>query len=180
VAVDSQSNLAPVTYPARRSRGLGGAILITIGGFLLLGEFLPSETFGQYFLLALGAIFLAWGIAAHKPGLLIPGSILTGLGAGVCATVQYHEYLPAPADGGFVFLGLALGFAGITLLSTVFAGRTYWWALIPASILGLIGSAFMAGVETLPVLAALGKAWPAFLIVIGVVLLLRRGEQRAV
>lgn len=76
-------------------------------------------------------------------------------------------------------VGLALGFAGITLLTALFAERTHWWALIPASILGLIGSAFMTGVETIPALVALSKVRPAFLILIGVVLLLRRGEHRA-
>ena len=129
MAIESQSGPVPAAYPVRRNRNLGGAILIAIGGFMLVGQFMPSQTFGQYFLLALGVIFLAWGLAAGKPGLLIPGSILTGLGAGVYATVQYQAYLPAPADGAFVLLGLALGFAGVTLLSAVFAERTHWWAL---------------------------------------------------
>jgi hypothetical protein len=173
VAVETGTNPIPGTFPRRRS-GLGGIILIAIGALFLAGELMPSMLIGQYLLLTLGVVFLAWGIVTRKGGLLIPGSILSGLGTGVVILTRSQAYLQAPADGGVMVTCLALGFAAITLLTALFAERTHWWALIPASVLGLVGSSLLLGDENLSNLVFLGQIWPLFLIILGVALLFKR------
>ncbi|MHB1135141.1 MAG: hypothetical protein ACYC4L_22440 [Chloroflexota bacterium] len=175
MALEQQTN--PNVAASRHGNVVAGGVLITMGTLALVGQLLPNTVAGPLFLLMVGLAFLAWGLFARQAGLLIPGSIISGLGVGVATLEAYESQLPAPADGGVVLLGLALGFAGVTVLTTPFAGRTHWWALIPASIIGLVGTALIASVEVGPALVLLKQVWPLFLILVGVALLLRRGRD---
>jgi len=65
----------------RHSGVVGGAILISIGLFTLIQQFVQIH-WGLYFLPFLALIFLVAGIVGRRPGLLIPGGILAGIGAG--------------------------------------------------------------------------------------------------
>ena len=176
MAVETQTNPTPASYPARRGGVVAGGILITVGALALLGQLLPGWMAGQVFLLVFGAAFLVWGFLSRHAGLLIPGSIISGLGLGVLFAEQYRTQLPEPADGGVVLVGLALGFAAITVFTALVTRRVHWWPLIPASVVGLLGSALVASAEVGPAVVLLNQVWPLFLIGLGVVLLLRRGR----
>jgi len=156
---------------------VGGTMLIVIGGLLLVSQFLQSEMLGALIPGALGIIFLAWAIAARQVGMLIPGGILSGIGAGIYLT-QFSPWgdLPEPQRGGLFLLAFAAGWALITLLSLVLFQRKLWWPLIPGTILALIGGATIAGGAALDALALASKAWPVILILIGVTILFRRKE----
>lgn len=158
----------------QRNRIIGGVVLIVLGGLFLLNQMVEIPSVGKLFLPALGLIFLIWGMITRTGGLLIPGGILTGIGAGV----YLMDALPLEGDqqGGVFLLAFGGGFALITLLSLVFSSEKHWWALIPGVILAGIGTALYMGGTALKVLETAGKFWPVILILIGIWVIFRRRE----
>ena len=157
----------------RRNGALvGGAILISIGLFSLL-ENVFHLSWGLYFLPLLAVIFLASGILTRRPGLLIPGGILAGLGAGSIVVEQVFPFMADPARGGVFMLAFAGGWLLITLAS-LFIGRVMLWPLIPGAFIGTMGVALFAGQTGLQFLELLGYFWPVVLIAVGVYLVIRR------
>ncbi|WP_026370070.1 hypothetical protein [Kallotenue papyrolyticum] len=165
--------------PATRRRNnalalvlLGGGLLLLIGR--LLGVWMlegPDRTWPVLeivpgmSLLTIASVFLFFGLWRRIYGLVIPGCILAGLGLGVIFTNL--------TAGASVLWGLALGFAAIALLGRVLWGVRHTWPLIPAVILGAVGT--LVVVATLPTLFAAGMLWvPLLLIGAGLVLGLRR------
>jgi hypothetical protein len=155
----------------RRSGMVSGIILIVLGAIWLLNEFINFDI-GSLFLPALGLVFLVWGILTRSAGLLIPGGVLGGIGAGSLMMNVLH--LGGQLEAGVFLLAFGGGFALITLLSAIFTPETMWWALWPAGALAFIGGALFLGEPALDVLSFIGKYWPVVLIVIGVAILLRR------
>jgi hypothetical protein len=172
MSVQMQSN-NPVNPVEKRHGGVvGGAILISIGLFALLEQFVHVE-WGLYFLPFLALIFLTAGILGRRPGLLIPGGILAGIGAGSLLVEAPFMTLAEPARGGLFLLAFAGGWAIITAASYLI-GRLMLWPLIPAGFMALIGAALLAGQAGLQLLVALGYVWPVILIALGAYLIFRR------
>ena len=124
--------------------GLG---LVALGGLLLLQNMgLWSGTGVLWVALfgVTGLVFL-FGLVQDRSRwwMAIPGFTLLGLGA----TIALGELLPPVGGplGGAVFLGsIGLGFLAVYLLR-----RDYWWAIIPAGVLGTL--AVVAGIaERIP------------------------------
>lgn len=161
---------------------IAGLVLVLIGAYLLAVQ-LFHLNLGVFFLPGLALIFIAWGLSARLVGLLIPGGVLAGIGTGIFLVEQVF---PAGAEnfkGGIFLLSLAGGFALITVLSYLLksyhpASIVFTWALIPASILGLIGGLLALGGSALKVLEVIGQGWPVVLIAIGLYLILRRNSMR--
>lgn len=162
-----------------KSNLLPGAALISIGILALAGQFLDVEWVGQFFLLALGAIFLVWGLLSRTFGLIIPGSILTGLGMGVFLVSGPFSSVPELTTPAILLLSFAGGWVLMSLLSLLTSDGFQAWPLIPAAIMGLLGAAFLAGEEGLKALSLVGQAWPLILIVIGLYLVLVRKGARS-
>jgi hypothetical protein len=144
------------------SRLLG--LFLFLVGVALLGA--TTIGFGAELIVAfLGLAFLVAYAATRSYPLLVPGAILSGLGTGIVAQA-------AGAPGALVVLGLGLGFLAIPVIDLVASeGRPgWWWPLIPGGILTIVGTA-----EFTPVREAGRYVVPAALIVVGVLLLLRRG-----
>lgn len=159
----------------RRQKRIAGIALISIGLLVLAAQFIEWEVLGLLFLPALALIFVVWGIVTREGGLLIPGGILAGIGAGV---ILMDSSLTAAATGetaeaGIFLVAFAAGWALVTLLSAIFTDETIWWALIPGSILGAIGGALMIGGPALDLLEWIGRLWPLGLVVVGAYLLYR-------
>lgn len=153
-----------------------GALLILLGVLFFLAQFVRFERW--VFLLGLGIIFLAVGWLLRTYGFLIPGGILTGLGAGIAATNAFPE---DGGQGGAILLGLGLGFILVWLLGWAILREKHSWPLIPGGILGVLGTLLLAGARGLRVLELLGKFWPAVLVVIGLIVLVsafRAPEKR--
>lgn len=159
----------------QRRRAVGGLALIIIGvlALLLQTNVLRGNLWPLLFLPALGLIFLLWGMLTRRGGLLIPGGILLGLGAGSVLTETVFNNLDDPQKGGVVLLSFGLGWALITLTSAIFADRVMWWPLIPGGIMLALGIALMLGVLDTAA-TVINVIWPAILIIIGLWIILRR------
>jgi hypothetical protein len=150
--------------PAQRILGL---LLVTIGGALLVAT--TTDVGGQIVVAGIGVAFLLAYASTRNYGFLVPGGILTGLGAGIVAA-------DLGGPGGSVPFGLGLGFVAIALLDVAgerAAGGGWWWPLIPGGILVFAGGSEILGVDDLARYLV-----PTALIVIGLVLLLRPGRRR--
>jgi len=161
----------------KREHLVWGVVLVALGLWMLASNLLKWDL-GAVFPLGLGVLFLVWGSVARKLGLLIPGGILAGIGAGALLTAGPFSGLEDPAAGGLFLLSFGVGWALITLTSALFLRRTVWWPLIPGGIMAFTGGALLIGGPALDMLATLGQGWPIVLIAIGLYLLLwRKGLQ---
>lgn len=152
---------------------LAGIALVIIGLLILAGQMSEAYWFGQMLVPALALIFLAWGLVTREPGLLIPGGILGGIGAGALMIDGLSGGLPELTEGGLFLVIFGLGFASITLFSALIR-KLMWWPLIPGAILAAIGGLLLAGEPGLQVLEMVGLGWPLVLVVIGLYLILKR------
>jgi hypothetical protein len=161
----------------RPSSGLiAGGMLILIGLLTLLVN--TARLDGRIILPGLGALFLAWGLLTRTTGLIIPGGILSSLGAGIYLVSGPYEGLHDLDKAGLILLSMAGGWALISLLSlyTNRDGSWSWWPLIPGAALAFFGTAFIYGGQALDLLRLIGIGWPVILIAIGAYLILRRKD----
>jgi hypothetical protein len=101
--------------------------LIVLGALLLFSPFDLGDIFGSAIVLIIGLAFVYAYSQSRNFGFLVPGAILTGLGAGIVVETM-------STTSGWVPLGLGLGFCAIWFLH-----RAHWWALIPGGIIALAG-----------------------------------------
>lgn len=166
---------SPVETRTRRPWVIG-AVLIAVGLVSLAAQFIDLEglSIGLLVVPTLGLIFLLAGILTHEGGWLIPGGILTGIGAGIYLIGGPYENMEGTLPPGIFLLTFAAGWGLITLLSAIFTRETLWWPLIPGGILAAIGAALAAGGAALQALEFVGRFWPLALIGFGIYLLLKR------
>jgi hypothetical protein len=156
----------------QRDQWVGGAVLITIGAALLLGQLFGDA--GQFILLGIGVVLLLLFAVSRNPGTLIGGGIVTGLGVGVLVAAN----TTGDIAGAAVLFGLGLGFVGVWLVGTLMRiPETQIWPLVPGAILVVIGFVVLAGPEAAE---ALERLWPVALIGAGVVVIVAavRGRGR--
>jgi hypothetical protein len=153
-----------------RDRRFGGLLLIGVGLLVLVGNSTQSALLGTLLLPGMGILFLVWAFYTHRFGFAVPGCILTGLGAGILL-VSHVPSLAGQPGGGVVLLGLAAGFAGITLVSPFFGENRHWWGLVPAGVLALIAALLLIGGDALRGLELLGYLWPLILVAVGLYIL---------
>ncbi len=142
-----------------------GLLLVLLGATLLVVT--TTGIGGEVIVLVLGAGFLVAYAATRSYGLLIPGAILSGLGAGILAS-------SGGVAGDWPALGLGVGFLAIAVLDRLVTSERsgWWWPLIPGGIITVAASTQLAGV------ANAGRyVGPIAVIVIGLFLLLRGGER---
>ncbi len=162
----------PATTPPGQGRRygrdgswVGGVVLIAIGVAFLLGQLLPNA--GRYVPLLIGLIFLAVFLATRNYGFLVPGGIVTGVGVGISLAIEDQGRV----GGGLFLLSLGLGFVSIFVLGALFRLReNHPWPLIPGGILCTIGLITLAGTRYDE---AARFAWPAVLIVLGLLFVVR-------
>jgi hypothetical protein len=152
-----------------RDRIVFAAVLIFVGvAGLVLQAVEATPTGGGVVVLIVGLGLLGAFAYSRQYGYLIPGGILTGLGAGIVASEAFT--LTDDGTGGVIVLGLGAGFVSIWLIGAlVHVAEHHWWPLIPGAILATVGAALLIGSEAV----ALLDYWWVVLIVIGVVLIWR-------
>lgn len=146
-----------------------GLLLVLLGATLLVVT--TTGIGGEVIVLVLGAGFLVAYAATRSYGLLIPGAILSGLGAGILAS-------SGGVAGDWPALGLGVGFLAIAVLDRLATSERsgWWWPLIPGGILTLLGVVDRLEGD------AVGFVLPGLLIVLGLAFLLsasRRGSTDA-
>jgi hypothetical protein len=145
-----------------------GVLLVAIGVGALSLQLFPDV--GSVVVLAIGLALLVLFAVRRRYAALVPGAIMTGLGAGI--VVADTGLWPGVDTGGVVVVGLGLGFLGIWLIGvlTNVVGH-HPWPLVPGSILTIVGIALVLG----GVFEDLILFWPLLLVAIGVVILARAG-----
>lgn len=142
-----------------------GLVLIAVGLILLADRMQILR--GDLTVLIIGAALLVGYAFTREYGLLVPGGIMTGLGAGIAAR---NWVRPA---GASVVLGLGLGFLLVYGLDRASGAQRAGgsWPVIPGGILlviGIVGAARGFGAAR-----AVAVWWPVLLVALGIWLLLR-------
>jgi hypothetical protein len=152
---------------------VGAAILIVIGLIALVANLGGSSYVYQSIPLVIGVAFLLAYSLTRQYGFLVPGGILTGVGAGVLTSS-----LSDPAAGGaYVVLAIGLGFLLIFAVDVLVSRATSrWWPVIPGGLMLLIGTGIASDSEG--VTRQLQVWSPVLLIALGVLILLARVRER--
>ena len=172
-----QENTAP-DQKTEESGYTAGIVLVVIGCVALLA---PYIDWNLLLLSGLGAGFLIWGAIQREAGLIIPGGILTGLGAGVLVNAWMgggHFSVHGEASAAVYLLCFAGGWGLITLFTRLFTDETHYWPLIPGAIMAVLGGSLLAGGSAMAVLRSLQDWWPLALVVLGLYLLLREWRRK--
>ena len=141
----------------RDRRMATGTFLILLGGAFFLLERSRGINAAAIFLIIGGAFFAAY-LYRKDFGLLIPGGILLGLGAGTFAGQTRYA-----AGSNPTLWGLGLGFITIYVVSLIYERKNVWWPLIPGGILVLLGLPRIRGV-----VQYLFHNWPLILVLVGI------------
>ena len=146
---------------------LFGVFLVVFGALLLLRQVYPAlETAGSLLFLAAGIAFLVSWLVNRGMGSLYLGSIITALAApDLLAAARVVE---GPGVGTLC-LGLAFLFIALIRAS---AGAGWGWQAGLGAILTAIGgsSLVVSGISDL--------VWPAILVALGAILLVRAASER--
>lgn len=165
------SNPEGKTSDRRNSIAAGVLLVVTGAGLLLFQKF----DFFQYFMLLVGLGMLLLGIITRTAGWMIPGGIVSGIGAGIVLLESpLTTAQPSLDEGGLFLLSMGAGFASITLFTALFTGEKHMWALIPGGIMGFIGTMVLLNDPGLKVLEVFGKAWPVALILVGALIIYKQ------
>lgn len=169
--VENQPTTQGVPQQGPDRRLIGAIALLVFGVLALLATLINSSILGMSILLAIGVLFIVWGLVARVPGLMIPGGIMTGLGVGILLSQAAFPNVSGETDGGIIVLCLGLGFLLIIPLIAIISPERHWWALIPGGILAFIGLALIVGGPALSALDVIGRFWPVIPIVAGLILI---------
>lgn len=148
-----------------------GVVLIVLGVLFLIAQ--QTGIGAEGVVAAIGLAFLVAYVFSRNYGFIVPGGIMTGLGIGIIYEMRAH------AGGAPVLLGLGFGFVSIYAIdAAVRRTSSGWWPLIPGGVLTVLGLVLAAGQSGL--LGAIGRWWPAILILIGLYIVFRRraGEPK--
>lgn len=138
-------------------------MLIGIGIVLLIGQLTQQW---EWTLLVLGVGFLVAYFVTRNYGFLVPGGILTGIGAGIfLATVVQNP--PEDFEAALFLIPFGLGFILIWVLDTFYTRESNWWPLIPGGVMIVVGLAVGIGGTALDLLELAGTWWPIILVLIG-------------
>jgi hypothetical protein len=160
-----------------RDRIAFAVILIVVGiGGLLTQMLEPTPDVGGWIVMLIGVGLMGAFAYTHQYGYLIPGAIMTGLGAGIVIS-ETVTLATDEATGGVVVLGLGIGFLAIWVIGEiVHVAQHHWWPLIPGGILAVVGGALLIGDQAIQLL----DYWGVAVIAVGLFVLWRAfAEGRA-
>jgi len=135
--------------------------------------------FVLYGVTSVGLVLLGSGIYTRLFGLIIPGSLLLGIGPGVYVAWGTQTATNGLVQTGIMLVWFSLGWGLITLFSRVITVKFTWWPLIPAGVLLAVGWGLYIGGNSGQALSFIGNTGSIGLIIFGLyLLLLRRGIHR--
>jgi hypothetical protein len=159
-----------------RGRIATALVLILLGAWFLTVQLVPglqafafSRESWPLAIVALGLVFAVIGLVTWVPGLLVPASIIGGIGI-----LLYWQNLTDNWESWAYAWTLIPGFVGVgVFLSELMHGRVRealtggGWLILISAIMFLIFGSFLGG----PLL--LGAYWPVLLILLGVIFLVQ-------
>lgn len=159
-------------HQMRRSRSFVGPVILIVIGLGALVSNLGGDWFaGSFVPLAIGFAFLVAYAASRKYGYLVPGGILTGIGASLLAASVFR--VTDTDAGAYAAIGGGIGFLLIYALDLLVSASAHrWWPVIPGSLTVVAGAGMMSGSQEL--IRQLGLWSPVLLIALGVVILVAR------
>ncbi len=146
-----------------------GVLLVAIGTAALLSRYHLFAGPGAV-VFALGIVFLAVSAAAGFSGPLLPGGILTGLGAALLLQHRLERHLPF---WGIVVSGLGAGFLFVAAVDRAKGRERRPSPIVPGMILA--GFGVLAWLERTPAFSWMrqvdvGELWPWAVVAVGLVL----------
>jgi hypothetical protein len=153
----------------QRDRMAVAVILIVVGAAGLAAQVLDFDAdVGGLVVTVIGVGFLVAFAFRRQYGYLVPGGIMTGLGAGIIASQSLT--LVDEQTGGVIVLGLGLGFLSIWVIGAIaHVDRHHWWPIIPGGILTAVGAILLIGGQAVNLL----DYWGVAIVVIGLIVLWR-------
>jgi hypothetical protein len=169
---------------ARRTRTsvVGGILLILLGLFFLALQMMPEsmawlriEMSWPLIVMGVGVFLLVFGLLVGAPGMAVPACVVGGIGA-----LLYWQNVTGNWESWSYAWALIPGFVGIGVILTGLLGGEklrdsleggFWLILISMVMFAIFGS-FLGG------LTLFGSYWPALLIVLGLVVLVRSFLKR--
>jgi len=160
----------------RRSNLAFGLILLVVGGFFLAAQFFPQlselirvDYAWPLWVVGVGLIFLVMAVAVRAPGLAVPASIISGIGA----ILYYQNSTGEWASWAYAWT-LIPGFVGVgVIIMNLLEGRFVQGfregmaPILVSLIMFGIFSGFLGGPTTF------NQIWPLLLIGLGVWIMLR-------
>ncbi|MFP3853428.1 MAG: hypothetical protein ACLFWD_03935 [Anaerolineales bacterium] len=167
----------------RRSRSsIGLGLILILAGALLLairlvpefGAWMEANFAWPFYLIGFGAALLIWGLTSGATGLLVPASIVAGIGG-----LLYWQTVTGNFSSWAYAWSLIPGFVGfgILLMGLLDPGKrdqiqaSGWLMLISVILFFIFGSIF-GGADLL------GPYWPILLIGLGLLLLAQSARSR--
>jgi hypothetical protein len=132
-----------------------------------------------YLPVGVGVALLGSGVYKHFLGLIIPGSLLLGIGPGIFIAWGTPHGVNALASTGIMLLWFSLGWGVITLVSKMILDKFIWWPLIPGGVVAVVGCGLYIGGNPGQALSIIGNTGSIAVIIFGLYLMLmRRGIRR--
>lgn len=156
----------------RKSGIIVGVILILLGLLFLASEIAPE--YFQFWdwpviIIGMGGLFLIWAIVAGIGGLAVPGSILSGIGG-----ILYYQNLTGDWASWSYIWALIPGFVGVGIILAGIIDRDFRDAFFGGLTLIIIsGIIFFALGAQFGLDPEITQYWPALLILLGLVALVR-------
>jgi hypothetical protein len=160
-----------------RSSVVGGVLLIALGLLFLSYQLMPAmwgwlriEMGWPLTVIGVGLFLLIFGLAVGAPGMAVPASVVAGIGA-----ILYYQNMTGNWESWSYAWALIPGFVGFgTILAGLLGeGRMRealeggFWLMIISAVMFSIFASFLGGVDVF------GPYWPALLILLGLVVLVR-------
>jgi len=156
----------------RRSSLVGGLVLILLGAWFLVVQWVPGLQIWfswPLIIVGVGGLLLIIGLLTGVPGLAVPACIVGGIGG-----LLYWQNITGNWESWAYAWTLTPGFVGVGIvLSGLLGGETRqslrgggWLILISLVLFTVFGSFFGA-------LGLMGDYWPVLLILLGLLVLAR-------
>lgn len=124
--------------------------------------------------LGTGIPLLIWGLVSRLIGLIIPGCLLIGAGAGVYLGWRGPYQGNALAQTGVMLASFAFGWGMISLFGRWIGKKSIWWPMIPGGILLMVGSGLYIGGDPTRAVGFISNTGSIALMIFGLYLLLMR------
>jgi hypothetical protein len=160
-----------------RSAAVGGVLLILLGALLLVAQVNPAweswlglEWSWPLIVVAVGVGLFIMGLITGAPGMAIPACIVAGIGG-----ILYWQNMTGNWMSWSYAWALIPGFVGVGMILSAMLGEGGWSqagkgaeSILVSLVLFLIFGSLFGG------MSGLGPYWPALLILVGAVQLIRR------